>query len=85
MGRNMSVVVQEWATNRSCDSIALRKPDLIVSYARKYRGEAFEYTYERGKRFRYLRYGFSTKEFGDWDKTWYLGRLNAKLCRRVSS
>jgi hypothetical protein len=45
----------------------------------KFRGEDFEYIYEKGQRFRYLGNGFSTKELGEGDKTWYLGKLNAKL------
>jgi hypothetical protein len=36
------------------------------------RGEDFEYVYEQGKRFGYLGNGFSLKELGDGDKTWYL-------------
>jgi hypothetical protein len=42
-----------------------------------FRGEDFEYVYERG-RFGYLGNGFSTKELeGGEDKTWYLGTLGA--------
>lgn len=40
-----------------------------------FRGEDFDYTYEKRNRFAYLGNGFSTKEFGDGDKTWYLGAL----------
>ena len=45
----------------------------------KFRGEDYEYMYEKGKIFRYLGNGFSTKELDDGDKTWYLGKLTAKL------
>jgi hypothetical protein len=40
-----------------------------------FRGEDFEYRYEEGKRFRYLGNGFSVKELGEGDKTWYLGTV----------
>uniref|UniRef100_A0A8H7K2J8 FAD/NAD(P)-binding domain-containing protein n=1 Tax=Bionectria ochroleuca TaxID=29856 RepID=A0A8H7K2J8_BIOOC len=39
----------------------------------QFRGEDWEYTYTQGRnRFRYLGNGFSTKELGDSDSTWYL-------------
>ncbi|TVY81230.1 putative sterigmatocystin biosynthesis monooxygenase [Lachnellula suecica] len=44
----------------------------------QFRGEDFVYTYEKKNRFAYLGNGFSTKELGDGDKTWYLGALKAK-------
>jgi hypothetical protein len=44
----------------------------------QFRGEDFEYTYEKRNRFAYLGNGFSTKEFGEGDKTWYLGALKHK-------
>jgi len=44
----------------------------------QFRGEDFEYAYEKPNRFAYLGNGFSTKELGDGDKTWYLGALKAK-------
>jgi hypothetical protein len=43
----------------------------------QFRGEDFEYGYEKRNRFTYLGNGFSTKELGDGDKTWYLGALKA--------
>ncbi|RFU32996.1 hypothetical protein B7463_g3335, partial [Scytalidium lignicola] len=45
----------------------------------KFRGEDFEYGYVDGKRFSYLGNGFSTKELGDSDSTWYLEKLGHKL------
>lgn len=44
-----------------------------------FRGEDYEFTYVKGKRFRYLGNGFSTKELGDGDKSWYLGTLGVKI------
>ncbi|RDL41620.1 FAD protein [Venustampulla echinocandica] len=40
----------------------------------QFRGEDFEYTRESKNRFAYLGNGFSTKELGDGDKTWYLNK-----------
>jgi hypothetical protein len=40
-----------------------------------FRGEDFLYTRENRNRFTYLGNGFSTKELGDGDKSWYLGSL----------
>jgi hypothetical protein len=44
----------------------------------KFRGEDFDYEWEDGKRYRYLGNGFSTKELGEGDPTWYLGNLESK-------
>ncbi|TVY39870.1 putative sterigmatocystin biosynthesis monooxygenase [Lachnellula occidentalis] len=44
-----------------------------------FRGEDFEYVYEKRNRFAYLGNGFSTKELGDGDKSWYLGALKARI------
>ena len=45
----------------------------------RFRGEDFEYVYEKGQRFGYLGNGFSTKELDEGeDKTWYLGKLGAE-------
>ena len=44
-----------------------------------FRGEDFEYEWVGGKRYGYLGNGFSTKELGDGDKTWYLGKLPPTL------
>ncbi|KAF4629540.1 hypothetical protein G7Y89_g8604 [Cudoniella acicularis] len=40
-----------------------------------FRGEDFEFRREARNRFLYLGNGFSTKELGDGDKTWYLGSI----------
>lgn len=45
----------------------------------RFRGEDFEYGYVSGNRFEYLGNGFSTKELGDSDSTWYLGKLGYRL------
>lgn len=44
----------------------------------KFRGEDFVCEWEGGKRYRYLGNGFSTKELGDGDPTWYLDTLKSK-------
>jgi len=41
----------------------------------RFRGEDFEYSYVEGKRFGYLGNGYSMKELGKGDKTWYLGAV----------
>ncbi|EPE35396.1 FAD/NAD(P)-binding protein [Glarea lozoyensis ATCC 20868] len=43
----------------------------------KFRGEDFVYTREKKNRFSYLGNGFSTKELGDGDPSWYLGTLKS--------
>jgi hypothetical protein len=45
----------------------------------RFRGEDFEYRYVEGKRFGYLGNGFSTKELGEGDKTWYLGAVKEEI------
>ncbi|TVY86466.1 putative sterigmatocystin biosynthesis monooxygenase [Lachnellula willkommii] len=45
----------------------------------QFRGEDFEYAYEKRNRFAYLGNGFSTKELGDGDKSWYLGAVKARI------
>jgi hypothetical protein len=40
-----------------------------------FRGEDFVYTREQKNRFAYLGNGFSVKELGEGDKSWYLGSL----------
>lgn len=45
----------------------------------RFRGEDFEYRHVEGKRFGYLGNGYSTKELGEGDRTWYLGKVKDEV------